>query len=290
MSQKVKKAIIPAAGYGTRFLPFTKSSPKEMLPIVDKPVIQYVVEEAVEAGIEEIVFITSSNKRTLEDHFDYNLELEQRLKESGKTELLKKIRDISDAASFAYVRQKEQKGNGHAILMAKNLVDGEPFLVLWGDEFIDAKPSRSKQLIDAYEKWDAPVITALKATGPDDPDKYGYIKGTKIDANTYKVDQLIEKPGKGNTPSDLASIGGYILTEEIFPLLETIKPGKNGEIILADAINELAKQRTVISFLIKNSTYYDSGSKFGFIKANIDVGLHHPETKKELAEYLKTFH
>ena len=242
MSQKVKKAIIPAAGYGTRFLPFTKSSPKEMLPIVDKPVIQYVVEEAVEAGIEEIIFITSSNKRTLEDHFDYNLELEQRLKESGKTDLLKQIRDISDAARFVYVRQKEQKGNGHAILMAKNLVDGEPFLVLWGDEFIKASPNRSKQLVDMHEKWNAPVLTVIETNNPDDTEKYGYIKGDKLEDGIFKVEGLVEKPGKNNAPSNLASIGGFILNEDIFPILENIKPGKGGEIVLAEAVNELVKQ------------------------------------------------
>jgi len=281
---RVRKAVIPAAGYGTRFLPVTKASPKEMLPIVDKPVIQYVVEEAVEAGIEEIIFITSSNKRALEDHFDYNFELEEQLRRSGKDKELKEIRSISDMARFVYVRQKEAKGNGHAVLMAKDLIGDEPFLVLWGDEFLSCNPGRSNQLVDAYQKTQASVITVIKTTDPADTNKYGYIEAQKING-LYKIKHLIEKPGPEKAPSNLASIGGYVFTPTIMSILENL-PEKNGEIWLADAIDRLAQTEPVYACELVDASYYDSGSKFGFIKANIDFGLKHPETKQALLEYL----
>lgn len=284
MTGKVRKAIIPAAGYGTRFLPATKASPKEMLPIVDKPVIQYIVEEAVSAGIEEIIFVTSSNKRALEDHFDYNFELEQRLQASGKTEQYDEIRRISDQAKFIYVRQKEPKGNGHAVLTARELIGDEPFLVLWGDEFMDATPPRSVQLVEAYQQKQAPVIAVIKTTDPEDTKKYAYIEGQGDNGLTL-IKSLIEKPGLDQAPSDLASIGGYILTPEIFPILQNLPPNK-GEVVLADGLNILAKQTALYAQEIKSATFYDSGSKFGFIKANIDFGLKHPQTRDELLAYL----
>jgi UTP--glucose-1-phosphate uridylyltransferase len=248
-------------------------------------VVQYVVEEAVEAGIEEIIFITSSNKRALEDHFDYNFELEYRLKESGKEEQYQQIRAISDMARFVYVRQKEQKGTGHAILTAKDLIGDEPFLVLWGDEFLVSQPSRSQQLVKAFQEKNAPIITVIKTDDPDDTNKYGYIKADK-DNGLLKVLALIEKPGPEKVPSNLASVGGFILTPDIFPIIEKL-PAKNGEIWLADAINQLCQQRPVFAQELVDATYYDSGSKFGFIKANIDFGLKHPETREPLLEYIK---
>lgn len=282
---RVRKAVIPAAGYGTRFLPFTKASPKEMLPIVDKPVIQYVVEEAVAAGIEEVIFITSSNKRTLEDHFDYNFELEEKLKRAGKLEAYEQIRAISDQARFVYLRQKEPRGNGHAVLVAKDLVGDEPFLVLWGDEFVTATPPRATQLVTAFQEKNAPVITVIRTDNPEDTTKYGFIE-PEGDNGLYKVKSLVEKPGVGQAPSNLASIGGYVLTPEIFPILESL-PERNHEIWLPEAIGALARERDVYARELKDAVFYDSGSKFGFIKANLDFGLRHPETKAALREYLR---
>jgi len=285
MTKKVRKAVIPAAGYGTRFLPVTKASPKEMLPIVDKPVIQYVVEEAVHAGIEEIIFITSSNKRALEDHFDYNFELEERLRRSGKEEQFKQIRDISDMARFVYVRQKEARGNGHAVLVARDLIGDEPFLVLWGDEFVSAEPERATQLVTAYQETHHSVITVIETNDPADTEKYGYIDSVP-ENGLERVKGLIEKPGRKAAPSNLASIGGYVFTPRILSILERL-PEHNGEIWLADAIAELARQEPVYAKKLTDATYYDSGSKFGFIKANIDFGLKHPETKTQLLEYIQ---
>lgn len=285
MAKKVRKAVIPAAGYGTRFLPVTKASPKEMLPIVDKPVIQYVVEEAVSAGIEEIIFITSSNKRALEDHFDYNFELEEKLKDKGKNEQLRSIREICDMAKFVYVRQKEARGNGHAVLMARELVDDEPFLVLWGDEFLSVDPPRSVQLIKAFEQKEAPIITVIKTDDPRDTEKYGFIDYEDEDG-LKRVKRLIEKPGVDRAPSNLGSIGGYVLTADIFPIIEAL-PEHLGEIWLPEAINEYAKKKPVYAKELVGATYYDSGSKFGFIRANLDLALKHPETKEELLAYLK---
>lgn len=285
MANRVRKAVIPAAGYGTRFLPATKASPKEMMPIVDKPIIQYVVEEAVSAGIEEIVFVTSSNKRSLEDHFDYNFELEEQLRRSGKTEQLQAIRHVSDMARFVYVRQKEARGNGHAVLQAKDLVGDEPFLVLWGDDFLVSTPSRSAQLIQSYQEKQAAVLALFNAPSDDDKRKYGYIDGTE-EGGYWRIKAMVEKPGPDRAPSDLANVGGFILTAEIFPILENM-PADQGEIVLANAINILAQTRPVFGREIERPTYYDSGSKFGFIKANIDYGLKHPETRDQLLAYLK---
>lgn len=285
MPRKIRKAVIPAAGYGTRFLPVTKASPKEMLPIVDKPVVQYVVEEAVAAGIEEVIFITSSNKRTLEDHFDYNFELEEKLKGSGKAHLYDEIRRISDMARFVYIRQKEARGNGHAVLMAKDLIGDEPFLVLWGDEFVSCDPSRSAQLVEAFHKTGSSVIAAFETADAADTKKYGYVDGEQ-ENDLVRVRQLIEKPGPDKAPSNLAVVGGYVFNPTIFPVLESL-PERHGEKWLADAVHQLAQTEPVFARVLENATYYDSGSKFGFIKANIDYGLKHPETKEPLLEYLR---
>ena len=284
----IKKIVIPVAGYGTRFLPFTKAIPKEMLPIIDRPVIQYIIEEAVEAGIKEVILVTGYSKRAIEDYFDYNLELEYLLEKSGKTEQRQLIRDISDIASFIYVRQKEQKGTGHAILQAKDIVGDEPFVVMWGDEVYMGKPSKLQQLVEVYNQVKAPVVFTMKRTHEDDYNRYGYVKIKKeINDNTFEISELIEKPGKENAPSDHASLGCYIFTPEIFKILETQKPGKGGEIWLADAINTLAHQTPVYAKEINNLTYFDCGNKLEYIKANIAFALERPDIAPELREYLK---
>jgi UTP--glucose-1-phosphate uridylyltransferase len=284
MSKRVRKAIIPAAGYGTRFLPATKSSPKEMMPIVDKPIIQYVVEGAVEAGIEEIIFITSSNKRALEDHFDYNFELEERLKRAGKTEEYDLIRRVSDMAKFIYIRQKEARGTAHAVLSAKEVIGDEPFLVLYGDEFITATPSAAAQMVGLYNEAGGPVVSAIHTDDPADTYRYGYVK-TSQENNYQKVEALVEKPGPENAPSKLACVGGYVLTPDIFPIISEL-PEKNNELYLPEAFSILAQKRSAYVNELKGAQYYDTGSKFGFIKANIDLGLEHSEVRESLLAYL----
>lgn len=285
---KIRKAVIPAAGFGTRFLPATKAQPKEMLPIVDKPTIQYIVEELVEAGIEEIILITGSNKRAIEDHFDYNFELEYRLKEAGKTELYKEIRRISDMAKFIYVRQKEQLGNGHAVLMAKEVVGDEPFIVMWGDEFVYARPScRTQQLIDTFNQYHGSVISTLQQREPADASKYGFVRGNPVTPEITKIDAMVEKPGPGNEPSNMYVPGGYLLSPTIFGYLEALKPGKSGEIWLVDAINEMAKHEAVYSKLIENGIFYDCGNKLGYLKSNVEFALRDESVAEEFKSYLK---
>lgn len=281
---KIRKAVIPAAGFGTRFLPATKASPKEMLPIVDKPVIQYVVEEAVQSGIEEVILITGSNKRSLEDHFDYNFELEYRLKESGKKEMYDEIRRISDMVKVVYVRQKEQLGNGHAVLQARELIGDEPFAVLWGDEVVDSPVPRLKQLIDTYERYRASVISAMKVDN-EGASKYGMIDGKLIEPRVTLVSNLIEKPGPNKTKSRLASMGGYVLTPAIFDILEKTKPGIGGEIFLPDAINQLSKEQAVYAYEFEGQLF-DAGSKLGFLKATVHYGLKHEYLRDDFKAYL----
>lgn len=285
---KIKKAIIPAAGFGTRFLPFTKASPKEMLPIVDKPVIQYVVEEAVAAGIEHIIIITGSNKRAIEDHFDYNYELEQRLKEVGKMDEYNEIRAISDMAKFTYIRQREQLGNGHAVLCAKEVINNEPFVVLWGDNFMWSEPAHVKQMIEAYEKHPGCIIGSQIRNSNEDYKRYGYGKGEEIEKGLYKLNDLIEKPGPGNAPSDVAFMSGYILTPEIFDVLAEVKPGKGGEIYLADGLKGMIeKGLPVYAKVIENSRFYDCGDKLEYLKANLDFAMKRDELAPGLKEYME---
>lgn len=285
---RIKKAVIPVAGLGTRFLPFTKAMPKEMLPLVDIPVLQYIVEEAVEAGIEEIILITGQNKRAIEDHFDYSFELEERLKRAGKIEEFKEIRRISDMAKFVYVRQKEPKGNGHAILCAKEVVGNEPFVVFWGDDFIEAKPSRTKQLLSAFEKLNHSVISLVKCQEEEDKSRYGIVEiGQEIESGLYKINNIIEKPGPDKAPSDLFIAGGFVFTPEVFGILEKLKPGKGGEIWLADADAQLAQAGKMYGLEIKNGKYYDTGSKIGYLKTVIDFALKRDDVNGEFVEYLK---
>lgn len=285
--QKVRKAVIPAAGFGTRFLPATKAMPKEMLPIVDKPIIQYVVEQAVSAGIEEIVIVTGWHKRSIEDHFDKHFELEARLEKDGKDELLKEIKRISDLANFVYVRQKEALGNGHAVLTAKEVIGDEPFLVMWGDEFFEAKPAAPAQLIKVYEEYQAPVIAGVRIP-KNDIHKYGIADISPVEDNIFKINKIVEKPEASVAPSDLATHGSYLFTPDIFEILENLKPSRGGEIWIADAIDELIKKRAVYAVELKDAKYYDCGNKLSYLKALIDHGLTRSDISEELRSYLKS--
>lgn len=284
--QKIRKAVIPAAGFGTRFLPMTKASPKEMLPIVDKPVIQYIVEEAVEAGIEEIIIITGSNKRPIEDHFDYNFELEYRLKKSGKQKQFEEIRAISDMAKFIYIRQKEALGNGHAILCAKEVVNHEPFVVLWGDEIIRSKPNRVQQLIKTYQKYNNLVVTGLKADKPADRNKYAFISGREVEPGLWAVENIVEKPGQETGLLDIGIFGGYILPPSIFEYLENLKPALGNEIWLSEAIKAYMQDHPVYAREIKDFQYFDCGSKSGYLRANITMAAQRDDLKESLQEIL----
>lgn len=279
----IKKAIIPVAGMGTRFLPATKAQPKEMLPIVDKPVIQYLVEEAVAAGITEIIFVTGRGKRAIEDHFDYAHELEQVLATRGKRELLKTIREISNLASFAYVRQKEPLGNGDALLAAAHLVGDEPCAVLFGDDIVDSSVPCLKQMIPVFEKYNDPVI-ALEEVKQSETSLYGIVDATKVGDRTFEIKRIVEKPAPGKAPSRLAIVGKYIITKEVFSELRKLRP-KDGEIGLSDALENYLAHNPVYGYQFKG-TRYDCGSKIGFLKAVVDFGLKHDETKSEFKKYL----
>ena len=285
--KKVRKVVIPAAGFGTRFLPATKAQPKEMLPIVDKPIIQYVVEQAVEAGIEQVIIVTGWHKRAIEDHFDKHFELEARLARDGKEKQLEEIKRISDLANFIYLRQKEPLGNGHAVLVAKDVIGDEPFLVMWGDEFFSAQPPAVTQLIEAYESYEAPVIAGVRIE-KQDLSKYGIADITPVRDNIFKINRIVEKPDAESAPSDLATHGNYIFTPDIFEILENLKPTKSGEIWIADAIDELIKKRDVYAAELKSAKYYDCGSKIGYLRAVVDFGLQHPDINSEFKEYLKS--
>ena len=286
MNQKIRKAIIPAAGFGTRFLPATKAMPKEMLPIVDKPIIQYVVEEAVAAGIEDIIIVTGWHKRSIEDHFDYPFELEKRLLEAGKEEQAEEVRRIAEMANFIYVRQKGSYGNGTPVLNARRVIGDEPFAVLWGDEFIYSKPPRLSQMMAVYEKYGVPNISAVRV--PESAvDKYGIADVTLVEDNVFKINRIVEKPQVGRAPSNLAAHGAYILPPRIFDILSDAKPGKDGEIWLPEAISLLAQEQEVQAVEIKNAKYYDTGNKLEYLKAVVEFGLRHEELKLEFGEYLK---
>ena len=284
---KVKKLIIPVAGYGTRFLPATKAQPKEMLPVVDKPIVQYVVEDAVRAGIETIILVTGSGKRAVEDHFGYNYELQSFLKKAGKSEMRKEIKNIADMANFIYIRQKGPYGNGTPVLCAKHLIGDEPFAVMWGDEFFHTeRKSQLAQLIKVYDKYTDPVLTAYEVSKADTA-KYGIIDGTEVEKGVMQVDNIVEKPGPKKAPSTLASLGGFVLTPDIFEELEKTKLGKGGELWLVDAIFALSKNRAIYAKKIEG-TYYDTGSKLGYLRANVELALKRPDLKKDFKKYLKS--
>jgi len=290
--KKIRKVIIPAAGFGTRFLPATKAMPKEMLPIVDKPVIQYVVEEAVEAGIEQVIIVTGWHKRAVEDHFDRHFELEARLEAKGKIKQLEEIRRISELANFVYVRQKEPLGNGHAILVAKDVIGREPFIMLWGDDFIDAQPSRVKQMIEVFEKYQGVVLSGFRTKDKEDTLRYGFVSGKKLSDGVVKVEKLIEKPGPKNVPSDLAIVSGFVFTPDIFEALEKAIPEtieKGEELYWADGVNIMMKEgKPIYALEIKNGKYFDCGSQLGYLKTVVEFGLRHENTNGEFRKYLKS--
>lgn len=282
---KIKKAIIPAAGLGTRFLPATKSLPKEMLPIVDKPTIQYIIEEAVASGIEEILIVTGRNKRAIEDHFDKSIELEMQLKLKKQEDLLNVIDAVSNLAEIYYIRQKEPKGLGHAILCARAFVGNEPFAVMLGDDVIDSNIPCIKQLISIYDRYNSSII-GVQEVSKSDVSKFGIVNGVPIESSLYKISDLIEKPGMDIAPSNIAILGRYIMTPEIFKILEHTQPGKGGEIQLTDALKELAQYDNMYAYVFEGKRY-DIGDKLGFIKANIEYALKHEDISQGLKDYLR---
>ncbi|NPV28868.1 MAG: UTP--glucose-1-phosphate uridylyltransferase GalU [Firmicutes bacterium] len=285
-SGRVRKAIIPAAGWGTRFLPATKAQPKEMIPVVDKPAIQYIVEEAVASGIEDIIIVTGKNKRAIEDHFDRALELEAVLSEKGEEELLRLVRDISNLADIHYVRQKEARGLGHAVYCARKFVGKEPFAVLLGDDLIDGEVPCLRQLLDVYEELHCSVLAVQKVARAE-VKRYGIIKPAADTASSrlIKVEDLVEKPAPEEAPSQYAVIGRYIITPEIFEILKTIPPGAGGEIQLTDALRELVKIQPVYGYLFRG-VRYDVGDKLGFLQATVKLALTHPELASGFRRFL----
>lgn len=292
--KKITKAVIPAAGFGTRFLPQTKAMPKEMLPIVDKPVIQYVVEELVEAGIKDIIIVTGYHKRTIEDHFDYpNLELIENLRMGGekKKPLLEQVEKIANLANFVYIRQKGPYGNGTPLLNARHIIGDEPFIYTWSDDFIVAQPSRFKQLIAAYEKYGVSCLSAWKAKSDDDYKRYGFAGGTEIEPGILDVKFTKEKPGKENAPSDLAYGSGFIFTPDIFNYLdERVKNLKEGEeLYYNDLFLPMIRDgKKILAVEIANGKYYDTGNKIEYLKTVVEFALKHPDLNGKFREYLKS--
>lgn len=284
-NMKVRKAIIPAAGLGTRFLPATKAQPKEMIPIVDKPTIQYIVEEAASAGIEDILIISGRNKRAIEDHFDKSYELEEELHRKGKQELLSVVENISNIANIHYIRQKEAKGLGHAIYCAKSFIGDEPFAVLLGDDIVDSKKPCIRQLMDVYNEYRTTILGVQKVPLQDVP-KYGIIAGNQIDERVYKVKGMVEKPDIEQTPSNIAILGRYIISPRIFEFLESATPGKNGEIWLTDALERLMENEAMYAYDFEGDRY-DVGDRIGFLKATVEFALKREDLKDDFAVFLK---
>jgi UTP--glucose-1-phosphate uridylyltransferase len=281
---KVKKAIIPAAGLGTRFLPATKAMPKEMLPIVDKPTIQYIVEEAIESGIEDIIIVTGKGKRAIEDHFDHSFELEQNLFEKGKYELLTEVQKSSKLVDIHYIRQKEPKGLGHAIWCAQKFIGNEPFAVLLGDDIVQAEKPCLQQMMEQYERYNASIL-GVQSVNPAEVSRYGIVDGNCIGDRFYGVTSLVEKPAIEEAPSNLAIMGRYILNPRIFDILDQQEPGAGGEIQLTDAIAGLNEYEAVYAYDFEG-TRYDVGEKMGFIKTTIDFALQRDDLRTDLLEYL----
>jgi UTP--glucose-1-phosphate uridylyltransferase len=285
-NMRVKKAIIPAAGLGTRFLPATKAQPKEMLPIVDKPTIQYIIEEAVASGIEEILIITGRNKRAIEDHFDKSIELELQLEQTGKEDVLRMVRDISNMANIYYIRQKEPKGLGHAINCARTFVGNDPFAVMLGDDVVDSEVPCLKQLMDCYEKYQTSILGVQKVP-LSQVSKYGIVDGTSIEDRVYKVKDVIEKPTVEEAPSNIAILGRYIITPKIFDILDNTKPGKGGEIQLTDALRTLISEENMVAYNFKGRRY-DVGDKEGFLEATVEYALKRDDLRENFMRYLLT--
>ena len=287
--KKLTKAIYPVAGMGTRFLPATKASPKEMLPIVDKPLIQYAVEEAITAGLNEMVFVTGRSKRAIEDHFDKAYELEAELEARGKTQTLATLRSILPAdVSCVYTRQAEALGLGHAVLCAHPVVDGEPFAVILADDLIDAEPSALAQMVELYEKHQCSIL-GVQQVAREHTHFYGIVASEPVSERVSKVTAIVEKPKPADAPSTLAVVGRYILTPRVFELLREVKPGAGGEIQLTDAIAALLKEETILAYEFQGKRY-DCGSKLGYLKATIDYGLKHPEVGQIFRDYLTSLH
>ncbi len=286
---KIRKVVIPAAGFGTRFLPQTKAMPKEMLPIVDKPVIQYVVEEAVASGIEDVIIVTGALKRAIEDHFDApNADLIQNLEAGNKTKLLEETRRISEMANFIYIRQKGPYGNGTPVLTAEPMIDNEFFAVMWGDEFIYSTPPRLSQMIKVHEKYGGAVISAVRIQKEEDLVRYGIADVEQVEGNVFKIKKIIEKPKPGTAPSNLATHGAYILPPEIFGILKNQKPGTGGEIYLPEAIDQLIKTGyPVYACEIENGRYFDTGNKLEYMKTVVALALEHPDMNGDFRKFLQ---
>lgn len=285
-SKKIRKAIIPSAGLGTRFLPATKAQPKEMLPIVDKPTLQYVIEEAVASGIEEILIITGKNKKSIEDHFDKSVELELALASKGDEEKLKMVQDISNLATIYYVRQKEPKGLGDAIYCARHFIGDEDFAILLGDDIIDSQEPCLKQLINTYKKYNTSII-GVQNVPDEDVSKYGIVDSIEVDDNTSKIKTLVEKPNKDDSPSNKAILGRYIVSPKIFSILEKQELGINGELQLTDALNELLKIESIYAYEFKGKRY-DLGCKMGYLEANIDYALKRDDLRDGLLKIMES--
>lgn len=291
MIQKVRKAVFPAAGLGTRFLPATKAQPKEMLPLVDKPLIQYGVEEAIHSGIQNIIIVTGRGKSAIEDHFDVSFELERVLEEKGKKDLLSIVRNVSDMINVAYVRQKEAQGLGHAILRARELVGSEPFAAVLSDDVIDSEIPAIRQLLDVYEFYGAPVVALMEVQG-NAISAYGAVDAEPVAHNggrdrLFRIRNMVEKPKPAEAPSNLAIIGRYVLTPEVFDSLEGIEPGSGGEIQLTDGLKHLLRNRPIYGYRFEG-TRYDAGDKLGFLKATVEFALRRYDLGSEFREYLKS--
>jgi len=284
MPQRVRKAVFPAAGLGTRFLPATKASPKEMLPLVDKPLIQYVVEEAVASGIESVIIVTGRGKTAIEDHFDVSFELETLLRERGREQDLKQTRAISELTRVSYVRQNKALGLGHAILQARDLVGAEPFAVMLSDDIIDSRTPALRQLLDVYEKYDSPVVAAMLVEG-DAISRFGALDVDEVSEGVYHVKDMVEKPDASQAPSNLAIMGRYVLTPDIFDEIEKTKPGAIGEIQITDAMRALLRKRDFYAVRFEG-TRYDAGDKLGFLIATVEMALKHSELAPQFREYL----
>lgn len=285
MANKIRKAVFPAAGLGTRFLPATKASPKEMLPLVDKPLIQYAVEEAVASGIESILIITGRDKTAIENHFDISFELEQLLQSKGKTDLFDQVRSISEIARISYTRQREALGLGHAIYQAKDFAGDDPFAALLADDVVDAETPALKQMIDVFEKYDAPVIATMQVEG-EAISRFGVIDAEEIEPNIFKIRDMVEKPSFADAPSDLAIIGRYIFTPDIFEAIEKTEPGAGGEIQITDAMRRLLKERPFYAVKLEG-TRHDAGDKLGFLIATVEFALKREDLGDEFREYLQ---
>ena len=283
---KLRKAVIPAAGLGTRFLPATKAQPKEMLPIVDKPTIQYIIEEAASAGVEDIIIVTGRSKRSIEDHFDRSIELEMELEKAGKAELLEMVKSISEIANIHFIRQKQPLGLGHAVLTASHFIGEEPFAVLLGDDVVVSQKPVLQQMVEVFNEYKTSIL-GVQEVSDEAISLYGAVDGRQVDEDIYKVRDLIEKPKKEDAPSNIAVLGRYILTPTIFKYLETQTPGVGGEIQLTDALNRLSKEEAMYAYVFKGHRY-DVGSKMGFLQANIEFALRNPEIAEDLKKYLQS--